>query len=114
MVLNLGMSNRRLSFPTRSDQCKAGPAEVDLTAAQQSTKSGPHTIRRIPPRKRSMLRFHAGRPCDEKPRRVVPIGEKRSAQLFENLLREGCPGEQRYDVKVRALGGAPGPLMTRL
>src|SRR6202158_5345225 len=73
IVRNLGMAKRRLSFHTRRDQCRAGPGDVSRTAAQQSANRGLDRIRSIPPRTRSVPRFHAGSRYVERLKVVVTM-----------------------------------------
>jgi hypothetical protein len=61
MVRNFGIRKRRFSFPTRSDQCSAGPREVIRTAAAHNINRGLAAIAIVPPRTRSRMRFEAGR-----------------------------------------------------
>lgn len=50
----------RFFFPTRRDQCKAGPGDVNRTAAQHNKNRGLVRIKSGVPSPKSMLRFHAG------------------------------------------------------
>jgi hypothetical protein len=60
IVLNLGIKKMRFCFPTRRDQCKAGPGDVNRTATQHNKKRGLVRIKSGVPSPKSMLRFHAG------------------------------------------------------
>src|SRR4030088_577640 len=107
------MPKRRLSFPTRSDQCKAGPGDVNRTAAQQSTKRGLDKIRSIPPRTRSMPRFQAGSRNAERLKVVVTIDETVvgtqvetiavSARKTQPLHPEEGNVSEKWVVRIRGL-----------
>src|ERR1035437_6544975 len=117
MVLNLAMTKRRLSFPTRCDQCRAGPGDVNRTAAQHSTKRGLDTIRSIPPRSRSMPRFQAGSRYAERVGVVVTVvvsmreAKTRSSMRGKAVLVENCgPRIRNLRIRSRCLGRRAGPL----
>ena len=60
IVLNFGIKKRQLSFPTRLDQCKAGPGDVKRTAAQHKKRRGLVMTRSTALSATSTLRFHVG------------------------------------------------------
>ena len=57
----------------RRDQCRAGPGDDKRTAAQHSTASGLDRISNIPPKTRSMARFHVGSRQSESAEEVVTV-----------------------------------------
>src|SRR5215207_7367156 len=57
MLRNLGMRNRRLLRPTRSDQYKAGPSEVSRTSRATTAIGSANTHAAQRPKPRSKTRF---------------------------------------------------------